>query len=101
MADPSHPSLAEAVAEVNAGGGDMIAALELLEVLTRRPAWHARARCRGYGPGAFFSGDTGAARATCQGCPVRAECREAGEAEPGVWGGLSERERRRLRRQAG
>jgi len=38
------------------------------------------------------------AKAVCAGCPVREECLEAGMREPrGVWGGLTARERVRLR----
>lgn len=42
------------------------------------------------------------ARELCGSCPVRAECREYALTLPehhGVWGGLSERERRRIRRE--
>lgn len=85
-----------------ASGDDITAGAELLEALLRRPAWHARARCRGYGPGAFFEGETARAKATCRGCPVQDECAEAGNDErEGVWGGLTSRERRAMRRQAG
>ena len=35
-------------------------------------------------------------REMCAHCPVRVECLEAGRDEAGWWGGLSERERRRL-----
>jgi WhiB family redox-sensing transcriptional regulator len=64
-----------------------------------------RAACRrpGVDPDAFYpdkGGSTRAAKAVCAGCPVTADCLEyaltAGE-RWGVWGGLSERERRRLR----
>lgn len=43
------------------------------------------------------------AKAICRGCPVRRECLAYALAnrEPfGIWGGCSERERRRLRRAA-
>lgn len=44
---------------------------------------------------------TAPAKALCDGCPVRLECLEAGLSERfGMWGGRSERARRRLR-QAG
>ena len=54
-------------------------------------------------PELFFpekSGSTRAAKAVCTGCPVRAECLEhalAHDERYGVWGGTSERERRRLK----
>ena len=40
-----------------------------------------------------------AAKAVCAGCPVRAPCLADGmDTHHGIWGGLSERERRRVRR---
>lgn len=42
------------------------------------------------------------AKSICQRCPVRTECLRYALEEPvdhGIWGGLTERERRRLRRQ--
>jgi WhiB family redox-sensing transcriptional regulator len=67
--------------------------------------WRARAACRrpGVDPELFFPVKGASARPAkrvCQRCPVRAECLEfalATRQEHGVWGGLSERERRRLR----
>lgn len=74
--------------------------------LIERPAWMARAGCRGVDPELFFPerGEPGSkAKAVCWTlCPVRAECLayalDNGE-KFGVWGGASERERRRMRRQ--
>jgi WhiB family transcriptional regulator, redox-sensing transcriptional regulator len=43
------------------------------------------------------------AKQVCRGCPVRTECLVYAMETPvdhGVWGGLTERERRRLRRRA-
>lgn len=71
------------------------------------PPWQLEANCRGLDPSMFFvgRGDYKAmerAKATCRGCPVKAECLELGMHEiEGVWGGLSARERRVLRRQRG
>lgn len=68
------------------------------------PRWMPSAGCRGVDPALFFPGlgeDTGPAKAVCRGCPVRAECAEFAldtVQREGVWVGLSERERRRLRR---
>ena len=66
--------------------------------------WADQANCLGVNPDLFFperGQDTAAAKAVCAGCVVSAECLEyaldAGE-KFGVWGGKSERERRRLRR---
>lgn len=72
----------------------------------RPPAseWLERAACAGVDPALFFPGrgeETKSARAICAGCPVREDCLEyalrTGE-KFGIWGGKSERERRRLRR---
>lgn len=69
--------------------------------------WRSRAACQDVDPGIFFPGraepgekDPGAvAKAVCRACPVTQQCLEVGMAERfGVWGGASERERRRLRR---
>jgi WhiB family redox-sensing transcriptional regulator len=64
--------------------------------------WMLEAKCRGAAPGEFFPSDgSGVERAmrVCQGCPVRDECLEYAlehRIEHGVWGGASERERRRI-----
>lgn len=65
-------------------------------------AWMRDGACRNYPPGAFFPSDgvgVDAARKICAECSVRTECLEyALEAriDHGVWGGCSERERRRI-----
>ncbi len=67
--------------------------------------WQERANCLGVDPDLFFperGASTREAKAVCGSCEVRAECLEYAldHAEKfGIWGGLSERERRRLRRQ--
>jgi WhiB family redox-sensing transcriptional regulator len=69
--------------------------------LLARPAWHRRAACRGSDPSLFFperGEDTKHVKAICAACPVKDECLEAGLREPvGLWGGVSERSRRKLR----
>ncbi|HEY2193636.1 MAG TPA: WhiB family transcriptional regulator [Actinomycetospora sp.] len=71
--------------------------------------WREQAACRDLDPELFFPasdedtpkgrGDRDAAKAVCAGCPVRAQCLAFGLDEPvGVWGGLSESERRAVRR---
>jgi WhiB family redox-sensing transcriptional regulator len=41
------------------------------------------------------------AKALCDECPVQAECLEAGmDEEYGIWGGLSPKQRRRLKKGA-
>lgn len=70
------------------------------------PDWQERALCAQTDPEAFFpekGGSTREAKRICSGCEVRAECLEyalANDERFGIWGGLSERERRRLRRAA-
>ena len=65
--------------------------------------WRLNALCAETDPEAFFpekGGSTREAKRVCIGCDVRAECLEfalAGDERFGIWGGLSERERRRLR----
>ncbi len=67
-------------------------------------SWHESALCAETDPEAFFpekGGSTREAKKICTGCEVRAECLEfalANDERFGIWGGLSERERRRLRR---
>ncbi len=68
------------------------------------PEWQERALCAQTDPEAFFpekGGSTREAKRICSGCDVRPECLEyalAHDERFGIWGGLSERERRRLRR---
>ncbi len=65
--------------------------------------WTLQAKCRGMADALFPEGKgQKRARAVCAGCPVRTQCLvEAldGGIEWGVWGGLTERERRQLLRQ--
>lgn len=69
-----------------------------------RPDWFERAECRGVDPDLFFpkAGESyQQAQRVCRECPVRAQCLEYAldNCERfGVWGGLTERERRQLRR---
>jgi len=68
--------------------------------------WQDRALCAQTDPEAFFpdkGGSTREAKRVCRSCDVRAECLEYALAHDeafGIWGGLSERERRRLKRQS-
>ncbi|MGH3719900.1 MAG: WhiB family transcriptional regulator [Pseudonocardiaceae bacterium] len=68
--------------------------------------WQERALCAQTDPEAFFpekGGSTREAKRICAGCEVRAECLEYAltfDERFGIWGGLSERERRRLKRDA-
>lgn len=67
--------------------------------------WQWQANCMGVDPDLFFperGASTREAKSVCRGCVVQNECLEYalvnGE-KFGIWGGLSERERRRIRRQ--
>ncbi|MDF1490067.1 WhiB family transcriptional regulator [Tessaracoccus caeni] len=64
--------------------------------------WTLRARCQNMADALFPEGkDQKRARAVCMGCPVRSEClAEAldNRIEWGIWGGMTERERRALLR---
>ncbi|BDZ42849.1 hypothetical protein GCM10025865_21480 [Paraoerskovia sediminicola] len=66
--------------------------------------WQERALCAQTDPEAFFpekGGSTREAKKVCTGCPVRSECLEyalENDERFGIWGGLSERERRKLKR---
>ena len=68
--------------------------------------WQERALCAQTDPEAFFpekGGSTREAKRVCTSCDVRLECLEyalGNDERFGIWGGLSERERRRLRRRA-
>lgn len=67
--------------------------------------WMREAECLGVDPELFFPArgeSTREAKGICQRCTVRLECLEhalANGEKFGIWGGLSERERRRVRRQ--
>jgi WhiB family transcriptional regulator, redox-sensing transcriptional regulator len=68
--------------------------------------WATEAKCLNADPDVFFpekGGSTREAKRICGECPVRAECLEyALESDErfGIWGGMSERERRKLKRLA-
>jgi len=69
-------------------------------------SWQVDALCAQTDPEAFFpekGGSTRDAKRVCTSCEVRSECLEyalQNDERFGIWGGLSERERRRLRRRA-
>jgi WhiB family redox-sensing transcriptional regulator len=77
--------------------------VELMSGMEDR-GWQARANCMGVDPDLFFperGASTREAKEVCRGCVAREDCLEYaldnGE-KFGIWGGMSERERRRLRR---
>jgi len=67
-------------------------------------AWQTDALCAQTDPEAFFpekGGSTRDAKRLCEACPVSGQCLDyamTNDEKFGIWGGLSERERRRLRR---
>ena len=70
-----------------------------------QPAWQNYANCLGVDPDLFFperGASTREAKEVCRACVVREHCLEYAlehREKFGIWGGMSERERRRLRRQ--
>jgi WhiB family transcriptional regulator, redox-sensing transcriptional regulator len=66
--------------------------------------WQEYANCMGVDPDLFFperGASTREAKEVCKGCVVREDCLEfalANGEKFGIWGGMSERERRRVRR---
>lgn len=101
-----------------AGGGDkdntkdmegrnaMRTELFLLEPDAEEMGWQERALCAQTDPEAFFpekGGSTREAKKVCLTCDVRSDCLEAAlmnDERFGIWGGLSERERRKLKKRA-
>jgi WhiB family transcriptional regulator, redox-sensing transcriptional regulator len=69
-------------------------------------SWQSLARCLEVDPEIFFperGGSSRAARAVCGQCRVRAQCLRyalANREQFGIWGGTSERERRKLKKLA-
>ena len=67
--------------------------------------WQQYANCLGVDPDLFFperGASTRTAKSICRECQVRPECLEfaiVSSEKFGIWGGLSERERRKIRRQ--
>src|SRR6476619_4968695 len=92
-----NPALMKEAAEMD--GQPVVA-----DLLGNAPEWQERALCSQTDPEAFFpekGGSTREAKRICSRCDVKGECLEyaLGHDERfGIWGGLSERERRRLKR---
>jgi len=68
-------------------------------------SWRNKGACRGLDPAVFYpvsEEDAEEAKAICRVCPVREPCLEyalANRERDGVWGGATEKERRRIIRQ--
>ena len=91
------------MAQTIGGKGTNVEIVELMSGMEDR-GWQARANCMGVDPDLFFperGASTREAKEVCRGCVAREDCLEYaldnGE-KFGIWGGMSERERRRLRR---
>jgi len=78
--------------------------VEMLLVKPEQRVWQRQANCMGVDPDLFFperGASTREAKEVCRGCVVREDCLEfalTNSEKFGIWGGLSERERRRIRR---
>ena len=78
--------------------------LSLLFAAPHGADWMDEALCAQTDPESFYpekGGSTREAKKTCERCLVRAECLDwalATDERFGIWGGLSERERRRLKK---
>jgi WhiB family redox-sensing transcriptional regulator len=79
---------------------------QLVEMLaTDDLAWQDLANCRGADPDLFFperGASTRTAKGICRECSVQEECLEfavVSSEKFGIWGGMSERERRKIRRE--
>jgi WhiB family redox-sensing transcriptional regulator len=76
---------------------------QLLMSLRKRSDWVVEASCRGLDPNLFFprrGEDVKLPKTICTTCPVRQECLEYSmtfttRELPGIWGGLTEHERKR------
>ena len=82
----------------------LIMNVELMDTAEDELSWQERALCAETDPEAFFpekGGSTRDAKKVCVGCEVRAECLEYAlehDERFGIWGGLSERERRKFKK---
>jgi WhiB family redox-sensing transcriptional regulator len=71
----------------------------------REPAWRDKGACRGLNPQIFYpetDEEAGDAKRVCHACTVQTLCLEHAlsvREKEGVWGGATERERRRIIRQ--
>jgi WhiB family transcriptional regulator, redox-sensing transcriptional regulator len=84
---------------------DVVTFTELAEALFARPGWQELSNCIGLDSELFFPerGEaTEEAKRICFHCPVKVDCLEYALThfiKVGVWGGRSERERRRMRKE--
>ena len=82
----------------------LIMNVELIDTTEDEHSWQERALCAQTDPEAFFpekGGSTRDAKKVCVGCDVRGEYLEYAlehDERFGIWGGLSERERRKFKK---
>jgi WhiB family redox-sensing transcriptional regulator len=94
------------IVDAQEGGTLMDGRGVVADLLGNAPEWQERALCSQTDPEAFFpekGGSTREAKRICSRCDVKGDCLEyaLGHDERfGIWGGLSERERRKLKRRA-
>lgn len=78
--------------------------MQIRLIPVKERAWVEKSNCLNLDPEIFYPTDgasTAVAKAICRTCPVRAECLEYALTNGerfGVWGGRSERDRRKMRR---
>ena len=102
----SGPGIASQGLAAQALDGRGIAGLLGIGTEADAQSWQEQALCAETDPEAFFpekGGSTREAKKICTGCEVKAECLEyalGNDGRVGSWGGVCERERRRLRRRA-
>ena len=79
--------------------------MAVIDIDHEEMVWQDYANCLGVDPDLFFperGASTREAKEVCRGCVVQDECLEfalSNGEKFGIWGGKSERERRRVRRQ--
>ncbi len=75
------------------------------ELFVGKDDWHDKAKCKGWDPEIFYPErgvPSASAKAICNECAVQKDCLEFALTKDerfGIWGGLSERERRKLYRE--
>jgi WhiB family redox-sensing transcriptional regulator len=75
------------------------------ESVSMNLTWRKQAACKGLDPEIFYpvtDEEVLDAKAVCEGCPVRTPCLEHAlglREKEGVWGGATDKERRRIIRQ--
>jgi len=85
---------------------ELMTFLSTTDIEEEEASWQERALCAQTDPEAFFpekGGSTREAKKVCVRCEVRAECLDYAlhnDERFGIWGGLSERERRKLKKHA-